>query len=36
MALKESKEDVEPLLNAIRFTNKTLATAPDNIKELLK
>jgi len=34
--LKESKEDTEPLLNAIRFTNKTLKDAPETIKELLK
>eukprot|EP01091_Cochliopodium_minus_P015441 TRINITY_DN54_c1_g1_i1.p1 TRINITY_DN54_c1_g1~~TRINITY_DN54_c1_g1_i1.p1 ORF type:complete len:307 (-),score=71.36 TRINITY_DN54_c1_g1_i1:125-1045(-) len=35
-ALKESKEDVEPLLNAIRYTSKNLSSAPENIKELLK
>jgi len=34
--LKESKEDSEPLLNAIRFTSKTLKEAPEPIKELLK
>jgi len=35
-ALKESKEETEPLLNAIRFTNRTLKDAPEAIKELLK
>jgi len=33
--LKETKDQTEPLLNAIRYTNKTLSTAPEAIKELL-